>query len=162
MGSHGGGTADGRISVLAIIRALEPNDILEKEKELLVQARKKMARIPFSDIDLLIVDEMEKNISGTGMDTNVTGVNRDILGTFTSEPRTRRLFVRDLTPESEGNALGVGFADFTTTRLVQKIDRQKTYLNCMTGIVMDYRRKVWKLVVSVVGLSVIFPSRRIL
>lgn len=119
---------------LAIVRALEPDDIFDQEKELLVQARKKMARIPFSEIDLLIVDEMGKNISGTGMDTNVTGVNRDILGTFTSAPRTRRLFVRDLTPESEGNALGVGFADFTTTRLVQKIDRQKTYINCMTAI----------------------------
>jgi hypothetical protein len=93
-----------------------------------------MARIPFSDIDLLIIDEMGKNISGTGMDTNVTGVNRDILGTFSSEPRTKRLFVRDLTPESEGNAVGIGLADFTTTRLVNKLDRKKTYINCITGI----------------------------
>ena len=93
-----------------------------------------MARIPFKDIDLLIIDEMGKNISGTGMDTNVTGVNRDIMGTFQSEPRTKRLFVRDLTPETEGNAVGIGLADVTTTRLVNKIDRHKTTINCLTGI----------------------------
>jgi hypothetical protein len=119
---------------LAIINAFGPNELSNREKELLVQARKKMARIPFADIDLLIIDEIGKNISGTGMDTNVTGVNRDILGTFTAKPRTRRLFVRDLAPETEGNALGIGLADFTTTRLVEKIDREKTYINCLTGI----------------------------
>ena len=68
------------------------------------------------------------------MDPNVTGVNKDILGTFFTKPNTRRLFVRDLTLETEGNALGIGLADFTTTRLVEKIDRQKTYINCLTGI----------------------------
>jgi len=118
----------------AVIKAVLPEELVEEEKRLLVEARQRMARIPFADIDLLIVDEIGKNISGTGMDTNVTGVNRDILGTFSSEPRTKRLFVRDLTPESEGNALGIGFADFTTTRLVKQIDRQKTYINCLTGI----------------------------
>ncbi|MBW2307890.1 MAG: DUF2088 domain-containing protein [Deltaproteobacteria bacterium] len=118
----------------AIIRAVLPGDLVEEEEKLLLDARRLMARIPFSDIDLLIIDEMGKNISGTGMDTNVTGVNRDILGDFSSEPRTKRLFVRDLTPESEGNAVGIGLADFTTTRLVNKIDKKKTYINCLTGI----------------------------
>jgi hypothetical protein len=118
----------------AIVRVLTPGEIFEEEKALLLEARKRMARIPFSHIDLLIVDEMGKNISGTGMDTNVTGVNRDILGTFSSEPQTRRLFVRDLSDDSEGNALGIGFADITTTRLVEKIDREKTYTNCLTAI----------------------------
>ncbi len=118
----------------AIIRATLPENLVEEEKKLLKEARSRMARIPFSDIDLLIIDEIGKNISGTGMDTNVTGVNRDILGTFSSGPRTRRLFVRDLTPETDGNALGIGLADFTTTRLVDKIERKKTYMNCLTGI----------------------------
>ncbi len=118
----------------AIIRAVLPEELVEEEKKFLLEARRRMARIPFSDIDLLIIDEMGKNISGTGMDTNVTGVNRDILGGFSSEPRTKRLFVRDLTPETEGNAVGIGLADFTTTRLVNKIDRNKTYINCLTGI----------------------------
>jgi len=118
----------------AAVEAVLPADLVGAEKRLLIQARRRMARLPFPDIDLLIVDEMGKNISGTGMDTNVTGVNRDILGTFSSEPRTRRLFVRELTPESQGNALGIGFADFTTTRLVERINREKTYVNCLTGI----------------------------
>jgi hypothetical protein len=61
-------------------------------------------------------------------------VNKDILGTFCTKPNTRRLFVRDLSSETEGNALGIGLADITTTRLVKKIDRQKTYTNCLTGI----------------------------
>jgi hypothetical protein len=118
----------------SIVGAATPDDLVEMEKALLKEARRRMARLPFEAIDLLIIDEIGKNISGTGMDTNVTGVNRDILGTFSSEPRTRRLFVRDLTPESEGNALGIGLADFTTARLVNKIDRKKTYINCLTGI----------------------------
>jgi hypothetical protein len=118
----------------AIIRAVTPNELMTEEKKLLVEARRRMARIPFSDIDLLIIDEMGKNISGTGMDTNITGVNRDIIGTFNSESRTKRLFVRDLTVETEGNAVGIGYADFTTTRLVNKINRIKTYINCITGI----------------------------
>jgi len=118
----------------AIVSAAAPNELVAMEKTLLKEARRRMARIPFAKIDLLIVDEIGKNISGTGMDTNVTGVNRDILGTFSAAPHTRRLFVRDLTPASEGNALGIGLADFTTTRLVNKIDRMKTYINCLTGI----------------------------
>ncbi|MDP2643756.1 MAG: DUF362 domain-containing protein [Desulfobacterales bacterium] len=118
----------------AVIRATLPDGLLADEKKLLVQSRRMMARIPFPEIDLLIVDEMGKNISGTGMDTNITGVNRDVLGTFSSEPHTKWLFVRDLAPESEGNAIGIGLATFTTSRLVEKIDRQKTYINCLTAI----------------------------
>lgn len=117
----------------AIIRALLPDELIEGEKKLLVEAKKRMAKLPFKEIDLLIVDEMGKNISGTGMDTNITGVNRDILGDFTSEPRVKRLFVRDLTPETEGNALGIGLAHFTTRRLVEKIDIRKTYMNALTA-----------------------------
>ncbi|MFC1535444.1 lactate racemase domain-containing protein [Thermodesulfobacteriota bacterium] len=118
----------------AIIKAVLPTDLAEEEKKLLIEAKHRLSRLPFSNIDLLIIDEMGKNISGTGMDTNVTGVNRDILGTFSYGPCTRRLFVRELTKESEGNATGIGLADFTTTRLVKKIDRKKTYINCLTGI----------------------------
>jgi len=119
---------------LAQIRAFLPEHFLEEEQRLLIEARKQMARLPFDEIDLLIIDEIGKNISGTGMDPNVTGVNKDILGNFCTKPNTRRLFVRDLTLETEGNALGIGLADITTTRLVKKIDRKKTYTNCLTAI----------------------------
>jgi len=130
----GVGTVENGYDETAIIRAMPPERLVQEEKDLLSEARQRMARIPFSDIDLLVIDEMGKNISGTGMDTNVTGVNRDFFEHFDTEPRTKRLFVRDLTPETEGNAVGIGLADFTTTRLVNKIDREKTYINCLTGI----------------------------
>jgi len=117
-----------------LVKALPPQDIHRGEQELLTIAKQRMARLPFEDIDILIIDEIGKDISGTGMDTNVTGRNRDLLGDFTTLPRTKRVYVRDLTDASEGNATGIGLADFTTTRLVNKMDRKKTYMNAITGI----------------------------
>jgi hypothetical protein len=117
-----------------LIKALLPEEIPKGEEALLVIAKEKIARLPFHDIDVLVIDEIGKNISGTGMDINVTGRNRDILGDYTTSPRVGRIFVRDLTGETEGNALGIGLADFTTTRVVEKMDRKKTYINCLTAI----------------------------
>ncbi len=117
-----------------IIKALEPGSILEGEKELMAVSRKLMARLPFDRMDVLIIDEIGKDVSGTGMDTNVTGRNRDILGDFSAGPFIKRIFVRDLTRSTKGNANGIGLADFTTTRLVAKMDRHKTYVNCLTAI----------------------------
>lgn len=118
----------------SIIKALLPGDIPEEEKKLLSIAKDRMARLPFNDIDVLVIDEIGKNISGTGMDVNITGRNRDILGDFTAGPYIKRIFVRCLSSESEGNALGIGFADFTTTRAVKDMDIKKTYINCITAI----------------------------
>ena len=117
-----------------LIKALRPEGIFEGEKRLLAISKERMPRLPFDEIDILIIDQIGKDISGTGMDTNVTGRNRDILGDFTSSPRVKRIFVRDLTDETKGNAIGIGFADYTTTRLADKIDRKKTYVNCLTAI----------------------------
>lgn len=117
-----------------LIKALLPEEIPKGEEALLVIAKERMARLPFHDIDVLVIDEIGKNISGTGMDINVTGRNRDILGDYTTSPRVGRIFVRDLTGETEGNALGIGLADFTTTRVVEKMDRRKTYINCLTAV----------------------------
>ena len=121
----------------AVIAALRPDELEEREKELLVLAKKMMPRLPFNEIDLLIIDEMGKDISGTGIDPNVTGRNRDILGVFPHPVNVKRLFVRDLTPSSDGNANGIGFADVTTQRLVDKIDRLSTYMNSITGISLE-------------------------
>jgi hypothetical protein len=96
-----------------------------------------MPRLPFNEIDLLIVDEMGKDISGTGIDPNVTGRNRDLLGVFPHPVNVKRLFVRDLTENSNGNATGIGLADLTTNRLVDKINYQATYMNCITGISLE-------------------------
>jgi len=96
-----------------------------------------IAKLPFNEIDLLIVDEMGKDISGVGMDPNITGRNRDLLGGFPHPTKVKRLFVRDLTDKSKGNAIGIGLADITTQRLVDKIDRQATYINSITGISLE-------------------------
>lgn len=117
-----------------LIKALPPESIFEGEKKLLTISKQRMARLPFDEIDVLVIDQMGKDISGTGMDTKVTGRNRDILGDFITSPRVKRIFVRNLTADTEGSAIGIGFADFTTTRLVNKMDRHKTYVNCLTAI----------------------------
>jgi len=123
----------------ARIAVLNPGEIETREKELLEEARRLMPRLPFDDIDVLIVDRIGKNISGSGMDPNVTG--RWVHGYSTSlaednrqSPRIRRIFVRDLTPETHGNAIGIGFADIATTRLVNAMDKRVTYVNAMTSL----------------------------
>src|SRR5947208_4193623 len=123
----------------ARIVVLKRDEIEEREKELLEEARRLMPRLPFDDIDLLIVDRIGKNISGAGMDPNVTG--RWVHGYSTSlgpdnqaKPMIRRIFVCDLTPETHGNAIGIGFADITTTRLVNAMDKPVTYINALTAL----------------------------
>lgn len=121
----------------ARVMGLMPEEIESVEKDLLSQAKAMMPKLPFDDIDLLIVDEMGKDISGVGMDPNVTGRNRDITGTFPHPIRIKRLFVRDLTVSSNGNAIGIGLADLTTKRLVEKINYPATYMNCITAISLE-------------------------
>lgn len=124
-------TPDKKVHSISIIK---PETMIHQEQLLLKQAAEIMARIPFDDLDLLIIDEIGKDVSGTGMDTNVIGRNRDILGSFTTSPNVRRILVRDLTDATQGNANGIGYADFTTQRLVNKIDREKTYKNALTAM----------------------------
>jgi len=121
----------------AKVAGLKPEEIEAKEKDLLSLAKRIMPKLPFDEIDLLIVDEMGKDISGIGMDPNVTGRNRDIMGAFPHPTHVKRLFVRDLTASSDGNAIGIGLADVTTKRLVEKINRQATYMNCITAISLE-------------------------
>ena len=121
----------------ARIAALKPDKIESSEEELLSLSKKMTAHLPFNEIDLLIVDEMGKNISGVGFDPNITGRNRDLVGVFDHPVRIKRLFVRDLTDQSKGNAIGIGLADLTTKRLVDKIDYAATYQNCITGISLE-------------------------
>jgi hypothetical protein len=115
-----------------------PDEMERRERELFVEAKRLMPRLPFDDIDLLIVDRIGKNISGSGMDPNVIGRSlhgySGLLGERGGKPSVRRIFVRDLTPESHGNAVGVGLADFTTTRLVRQMDARVTYLNALTAL----------------------------
>ena len=120
------------------LEALLPHEIESREPELFRDSRRLMPGLPFDDIDLLIVDRLGKNISGAGMDPNVTG--RGIhgysasLGGSSAKPVVRRLFLRDQTPDSHGNAVGVGLADFTTTRLVRAMDERVTFMNALTAL----------------------------
>jgi hypothetical protein len=116
------------------IRAVGPENWHQAESKLLEEARVMVPRIPFDAIDVLIVDEIGKEISGIGMDSNVTGRHRDIVGDFFTPPHAKRIFVRNLSPESDGNANGIGLADVTTQRLVDAIDFEKTYQNALTAI----------------------------
>ncbi len=110
------------------LRVLRPEEFLEEEPKLLLKAYELTAKLPVGNIDLLIVDEMGKDISGTGMDTTVIGKKDN------SAIKIKRIFVRDLTDKSNGNACGIGLADFTTRRLVNKINLKDTYVNCITGL----------------------------
>jgi len=117
-----------------------PADEMEKrEAELFAQAKALMPSLPFDQIDLLIIDRIGKNISGSGMDPNIIG--REIFGYSSSfeeqrklKPSIRRIFVRALTPETHGNAIGIGMADFTTSRLAHAMDPKKTFINALTSL----------------------------
>ncbi len=113
--------------------ALEPEEILGAEPGLLEEARRLMGRLPFDQMDVLIVGELGKNYSGTGMDPNVIGRQRVETMPDLERPVVTRLGVLDLAPESHGNALGIGLADLTTERLVQQIDPVPMRLNCRTS-----------------------------
>jgi hypothetical protein len=116
------------------VRAFAPAEIVHGEAGLLRLARSLSPKLPCPDLDLLVVDRMGKDVSGTGMDTNVTGRNRDILGEFPTGQRVKRLVVLGLSPGSDGNANGIGYADFTTDRLVRAMDRHKTVTNALTAL----------------------------
>jgi hypothetical protein len=136
----GVGIVENQYDETALIDLLKPEEIVEKEKVLLKKAKELIPFLPFNQMDILIVDEMGKNISGAGMDTNVIGRNLFIGGTKSNKPKITRIFVRDLTEESHGNATGIGMADYTTKRLVDKIDYTSTRINCMTGMAPENGR----------------------
>ena len=118
----------------ALIEAIPAADFEEREKLLQAKSKEWCPSLPFDDVDLLIIDEMGKNISGSGMDTNVIGRKRNDRRAMGDEtPRVLRIFVRDLTEATHGNATGIGMAEFTTRRLVDKIDYHATYTNVITG-----------------------------
>jgi hypothetical protein len=116
-----------------LVEAFRPGDLEAGERELLTKAKAWMAKLPFEAIDLLIVDEMGKDVSGTGMDTNVIGRHATFFEKPFTRPRIIFIVACDLTPNSYGNAAGIGLADFTTRRLADKIDWEATYINTLTA-----------------------------
>jgi hypothetical protein len=117
----------------ARLEAVLPEEFAPREQQLLVQARQWMPRLPFGDVDVLVIDEIGKRISGTGMDTNVIGRKPAEELPGQELPRVKNVVVLRLRPDSYGNACGIGRADFTTERVVDAMDRQVTWINCLTG-----------------------------
>ena len=128
------GIVENQYDQTALLKGVAPEELVEREKELLVLAKKWMPRLPFDHVDLLIVDEIGKNISGAGMDTNVVGRKfHDNHAAEKEYPKVTRILVRGLTPETHGNASGIGTAEYAHRRAVEEMDREITYINCMTG-----------------------------
>lgn len=115
------------------IEVLGTDTMEEREKELLIEAKSRLPQILFNDLDVLVIDYIGKNISGDGADPNITG--RYPTPYAHGGPEVNKMVVLDLTPESQGNANGVGTADFTTSRLVSKTDWPATYANGLTSTV---------------------------
>ena len=116
-----------------IIQAIPADSIEQTERELLQRAKQMFPQIPLNPIDLLICDWMGKEISGTGMDQNVIGRSVIPYHNPGKNIQIMRIFIRDMTDDSDGNATAIGNADFTTRRLVDKIDTGATYMNAITS-----------------------------
>ena len=124
----------------AEIVAVEPETIFEVEPKLLAKARALMGRLPFDQIDVLIVGELGKNYSGAGMDPNVHGRLMVETQNDFDRPVVTRLCVLDASEESHGNIVGIGFADLTTERLVAKMDPAPFRINVLTACMLERAR----------------------
>jgi hypothetical protein len=133
--AFGLGIVENAYDETALVEAVLPEKFEQREEVLLVRAREWLPRLPVREGDVLIVDEIGKDISGSGMDTNVVGRKR----AFRNQPPPagmptfRLIFVRGLSAHTHGNATGIGLADFTTTRLVQAMNYRATVINCLTA-----------------------------
>jgi hypothetical protein len=132
----GVGIVENAYDQTAHIEAMPAERIGSREPALQEMAKKLMPRLQFSDIDVLIIDEMGKNISGAGFDPNITGRNRRAV-TWKQDPLVKKIVVLGLTPESHGNATGIGGADVTTMRLYREMDVGATYANVITSMNLD-------------------------
>lgn len=130
------------------IEAVPAARILAEEPALLDQARLAMPRLPFEALDVLVIDEIGKNISGDGADPNITG--RYPTPYASGGPDVNKIVVLDLAAASDGNANGIGMADFTTARLARKMDLARTYPNALTSTVA-----------RPVALPLVLPSDRL-
>ena len=127
-------TVENAFDKVAIVDVLTPEEIIEKEPALQIQAKTLLPKLFFDQLDVLVIDEIGKNISGDGMDPNITG--RYPTPYASGGPDVNKMVVLDVTLASEGNANGVGTADFTTQRLLDKMDLEGTYANGLTSTVV--------------------------
>jgi hypothetical protein len=120
----------------ALIEVMPAGQIATREPLLQEMAKRLMPQLYFDEIDVLIIDEMGKNISGAGFDPNITGRNRRSVK-WNFGPKVKKIVVLGLTPETHGNATGLGGADIITMRLFREIDIPSTYANIITSMNLD-------------------------
>ena len=147
----------------AMIDAVAPENFESREAELLEMAKKWMARLPFRYVDLLLIDEIGKNISGTGMDTNIVGRKYNDHAAVEGEfPKVKSIALRSLTSQTHGNAVGFGMAEYCKTSLLRQTDLEITRLNAITAshvtaamAPLDYEtdREIIDLALSTAGLT---------
>jgi hypothetical protein len=166
--AFGLGVVENGYDETALVQAFLPAELEAGERELLQKARAWMAKLPFEDLDLLIVDEIGKEISGTGMDTNVIGRHATWFERPFATPRITFIVACDTTDTTHGNANGIGLADFTTRRLADKIDWEPTYVNALTACspggpklpaVLDSARDAVAVALSCLGLGRVEEAR---
>ncbi len=129
------GSIENAYDHIAKIVALPAEKIIEEEPNLLIEAKSLMAKLMFDKIDVLVVDEIGKDISGDGMDPNITG--RYATPYATGGPDVMRIVVLGLTTKTHGNANGLGMADITTKAVVDSIEWHKGYANSLTSTVTN-------------------------
>jgi len=127
-------TVENAFDKVAVVETLTPSEIIEKEASLQEKAKALLPKLFFEQLEVLVIDQIGKNISGDGMDPNITG--RYPTPYAHGGPDVNKMVVLDLTHETEGNANGVGTADFTTQRLVDKMNLEVTYANGLTSTVV--------------------------
>ena len=147
----------------AQLEAIAPEDFEDREKQLLVLAKQWMPKLPFDAADILVLDEIGKDISGSGMDTNIVGRKyHDHQAAEGETPRIKKIIVRGLTPATHGNASGIGMAEFCRTQLVEEMDARITRINCITGghstgamVPLDYEtdREILDVALVSIGLT---------
>ncbi len=128
------GIVENAFEETALVEGVPVDQFYEREVALLEKARAWMPRLPLDDIDLLVIDEIGKEISGTGMDTNVVGRKfNDHAATADDKTNCRRIFIRGLTEKTHGNGTGIGLAEFTNRRTIEALDVRATTVNCVTA-----------------------------
>jgi hypothetical protein len=132
--SFGVGMVENGYDQTAIIEAVRAAEMEATERRLQKRSKELLAHLPFDKLDVLIVDEMGKDVTGAGLDPNVIGRIMNVVTPEPESPKVLRIVARDLTEATEGNAVGIGLADFITKRLYDKIDYEKTKINCLCGI----------------------------
>lgn len=122
------------------VHGVLPADFEAADTRLTALATSLLGRLPFEDLDVLVVDWAGKEISGNGIDPNIIGRRMFIGEPEPTSPKIRRIFLRDLTPVTHGNALGIGLADFCTRRAADQVDFHTTYTNAITAMIPEKGR----------------------